>query len=87
MTLTNIHPTVPSNRKAIFPMLWRSIKSFYNEARNRRAIRSQLSNLPDRYLRDIGLTQSDVQATRGLPLFRDAATEITTRARTQSRNW
>jgi len=57
------------------------------EIRDRMETRKSLDNLSPRYLRDIGLIESDIDSANSAPLSQEAATELKTKARVRSGNW
>lgn len=51
------------------------------------ALKRDLSGLSERELRDVGLTQNDVENIDHQPLSTDVATDLKITAMRQSRNW
>ena len=66
---------------------WGFLKNFINQIISRWEIHQQMGNLSERHLRDIGLTQNDLQSVSTTPLSVDASKELSVRALNQSRNW
>ena len=58
-----------------------------SEAAQRRRIRNSIGHLPEKYLRDIGLTEHDVSSATKLPLPFSSARELSATTKTRAGNW
>ena len=65
----------------------KSAIEFAEMIRDRIRIQSALSTLKPKDLRDIGLTEHDVQSIQHMPLSHDVASTLHTKSLHQSRNW
>lgn len=67
--------------------VWARVRRIIFHIADRRAIYGDVKKLSERDLKDIGLTEADVQSVSSMPFSVDAAAELSMRAKSQSNNW
>ena len=63
------------------------VRNFVAQSANRSKIKGALEQLPERYLKDIGWTESDIQSISTTPFSVEISEHLSIRAREQSANW
>jgi len=87
MTSVITNPSDKPNRPSVLLRFWLAIRVFGDRFRTRYAMKRSLGRMTDRQLRDIGLTQGDIDAALNAPISTDAVDALAHRAQTQARNW
>lgn len=88
MTIFNIEHSLPSDQSdSKLLQLGQNINLWWAEIQNRRKLRSSLTKLSEKDLRDICVTRNDVQASCNSSLSCDAAQELSKTAKARAGNW
>lgn len=81
------HSVCADNHQSRLSRLGQNILMPLAELQNRRKLRSSFAKLPEKILRDVGLTHHDVEVSCSLPLSHSAADALCKIANTRAGNW